>query len=234
MSDWVTYYHLTSAVKLNGIMRDGLLPDVGSNSSKVGEDVNMVYLCKEDDVPYWKLILDRDTLLEVRISSDTNIDRYAYGYYTEYLYPYVIPAEQLRLVAMTLVPMHIYDVLRLEYLMTCSTVINDVVRRYHHKQPFDEAYVFGLDATCNNYIATMSRLNYADANRTRLSNCLLREANEGETTLCDLYANTTQRFYQVFEAICKDNNCSGGLKLVNFLKQYLGDVLNTDTGGSLG
>lgn len=93
----MTLYHVTSKEKLDSIMAEGLIPLIGENSKRVGEFGKHVYLCSEDHVGYWKIILGRKVVLRVNVINESDLKKHEYGLYDEYMYDWNIPPENIEL-----------------------------------------------------------------------------------------------------------------------------------------
>lgn len=60
------YYHVTDKENLKSILENGLEPRIGKQSSLVGEQEPFVFLCKRKDVGKWKIILNKQVVLQIR------------------------------------------------------------------------------------------------------------------------------------------------------------------------
>lgn len=229
----MTYYHLTKREKVAHILTDGLKPQVGGNTDSVGDALAVTYMCKEEDVPYWKLILDYDALLKIQLS-DSPTHRKGYGAYSEYSIDYSIPASEITEVPMPEVSISVVDILRREYLESISAVVLYWVRGIHQQYTIEDDDVTYINVTMKNYLQILRRLDYATADKERVKVWLRDYADDGEYALTDTYLNTGRRLYEVFRSTCEEYGCNDCVECINYLEQSLGDALTVDTGGWMG
>lgn len=92
-----TLYHITAPEHLESILRCGIIPSLGANAGKAGETVPSVWLCDERSVPWWKILLQNNTVLEIDAQkADIHPALYSYGNYTEYICHTPVPAKAVR------------------------------------------------------------------------------------------------------------------------------------------
>lgn len=71
-------YHVTTKESAAHIINTRLLPQIGDNSRKAGEEDPVVFLCNRKDILYWMFILGYDTVLEID-SMNTSIPAISFG-----------------------------------------------------------------------------------------------------------------------------------------------------------
>ncbi len=97
------YYHLTDQKNVAGIMLSGLKPRKGTHSQYAQEETDAVYLCKYQDIHGWRLALQVNRLIYLRIPktfAKQHITKtQKFGYYSphwEYRCDCAIPLEYIR------------------------------------------------------------------------------------------------------------------------------------------
>lgn len=92
------FYHLTNKKYLPDIMKNGLVCEKRrTNSGRINEERDCIFLTDKESLPYWRLIIEADVLIEV---SDGFLDPsdahfVDYGLYGEYTCASTIPAQYL-------------------------------------------------------------------------------------------------------------------------------------------
>ena len=89
------YYHLTTEDNAKKILKEGLKPMIGDNSSLVEESKPAIYLSDFESIIYWKIILDRNVILQV--DCDIEPKKCNYSLYNEYILHREIPAEKIQI-----------------------------------------------------------------------------------------------------------------------------------------
>jgi hypothetical protein len=88
-------YHLTTKNNLDSILKNGLIPQIGKNSSFVGEEDPYIYLSNLDDIHIWSIIFkDYDICITVDVD-EQEVEEYKYEIYSEFLYKQIIPKTKI-------------------------------------------------------------------------------------------------------------------------------------------
>lgn len=219
-------YHITKRSKLESIMRDGLIPQIGDNSELCDEPAEVVYLCKESDIPYWVVLLDGDVVLRIENEESEFVYRRfdCYGEFRTHhrIYPDKITEVPIPATADAKL------VLQREYLLSLSREIVYVVTSWDKGRSVDfemMSRVFTVD------IEIMSKLNYETLDRELIKGWLSDEGNDGEYTLLDTFMNTPKRLYEVLAEIDNPIGIEQRVAVYNFLKEKLDGCLDINTGG---
>ena len=232
------FYHVTKKEYLETILKNGLKPSIGDNSLLAQEDTPRIYLCAYDDIPYWKILLNADVVLEI-----SNLDRdfdgtYEYEYYSEYITTISIPAEHITVMDYTIDTTEYMQTLCIDVLHRLSTYLMRCAQYYDREKDIvdnaDEIYD-ALKQLSRLYVMTLPRLNYQTCD-TKLIESELRYRAEDccEYTLCDEYHNTGERLWTQVKYYPKDDLYDSNMRIYEYIRNNLADKLEIDTGGWTG
>lgn len=70
---------------MQSIIKNGLIPQINSNSALCGETFPRAYVCSVQDIKYWAHLLDAEVLLELTPRMPLKMELYSYGRYDELL-----------------------------------------------------------------------------------------------------------------------------------------------------
>lgn len=79
-------YHLTNKNLLSNILKEGLVPNIGISSKMADEPEPAIFLCDNNSLPYWQILLDRDILLKIKILESGTYKVFDYELYKEYVF----------------------------------------------------------------------------------------------------------------------------------------------------
>lgn len=227
------YYHLTKPEYLDYIFRDGLIPQIGDNSSLVQEEEAAIYLCDWNSLPYWQILLDRTIALEVDIPD--SLKEVRYSLYSEYLVSEPIPADRLKAIKVAAPTKWHMRELCLDSLGVLSALSVRFARFYDGQFDEDrEGCEHDLQLTVPALLKTMQRYNYSVLTRQEIRSCLKELGEDGEYTFCDTYNNTSVRLYEQLLDYPKDKLLDVRQQLNDFIITKFSDCLDVNTGGWVG
>jgi hypothetical protein len=90
-------YHVTKNENLSSIMKDGIVKQIGDNSKLNDETELSVYLCEEDEVDIWKILLNGDVVIKVNTDylDEDYLEKVDYSAYSEIIYGKNIPKKAI-------------------------------------------------------------------------------------------------------------------------------------------
>ena len=242
-------YHVTSKEAAADILKNGLKPDIGVNSAKIGEKRSRIYLSNKKSLLYWVILLQGDTVLEIDTTGikDSFNDSNVYGLeedYSEFITETEIPADHIRKVRIPVdKEQKVMRRLCFLYLIDVSYFIaNSIVRAYAHQEIYpdiddniledeDKDYING---TIDILLTYMPRLDYkslTNDDKKEIRRWLVHEGESGEYTLCDDYFGTDKRLWQQIIEFEKDETYDNRVRLYKFIKKNFTFCHRTNTGG---
>lgn len=225
-----TYYHLTSESCLAGILEKGLVPQRGARSNSVCEDRSAVFLCKEEDIPYWQILLNQPVLLKVDMTSPI-VETFCYSCYNEYLYDGIISPEHLSVITHNASSYRTNDVMTVlcrSYLDSISRFTCDCAYYYSGQANYPEDYL--LDAA-NSLIAVLSNLNYNITDMSMWEKYVADCGSEGEYTFCDWYCETDSKLWEQLIKYPSDNLADARQWIYDFVDEMFPFAKTLSTGG---
>lgn len=225
------YYHLTSKENAAKILKDGLKPMLGENSMLVSEERPAIYLCKRKDLPYWKILLKREVILQVEESDGMQIERIDYGEYSEYLCSTEIPAEKIKRVYIKMDSIQAMKDLCLSYIITFSRCTEIAARHYNYP---DQDYGAELEELLDCSLAAALNLDYSVLSRREIKNELINHGDNGCYTFLDTYLDDDVRMYEQLVRYPEDKFAEKRAKLYQYIKKAFKGCLNVNTGGWTG
>ena len=242
-------YHITNKEAAADILKNGLKPEIGANSAKIGEERPGIYLSNKKSLLYWIILLQGDTVLEIDTTGIKDIftDNNTYGLnedYSEFITETEIPADRIKKVRMPVdKDQKIMRRLCFLYLIDVSYfVANSIVRTYAHQEIYPEVENNILDDEDKDYInktidillTYMSHLDYkslTNDDKKEIRRWLVNEGKSGEYTLCDEYFDTGKRLWQQIVEFEKDETYDNRVRLYKFIKKNFTFCHKTNTGG---
>lgn len=229
-------YHLTTQNKIPSILYKGLLPGLGSNSGKIDEHEEGIYLCDIRDVKYWQILLDCDTLIEVVGIKPEDCEKRPYSSYSEYIYKDSIPPRMVHRVKMPRQSNEAMRELCLSYMASMSYACVASARYYNYLQDDEdkEEYRYSMLAYLDMVLAVIDKLDYRVLTEGEKEKWLIEYGEDGAYTFLDTYLNTDTKLYQ--ELICypDDEFTEKRTQLYEFIKETFKQQLHLNTGGWTG
>ena len=237
-------YHLTDENSAENILKYGLKPMIGDRSKIVDETEKAIYLSDYASVPYWKLLLDRKTILRIDTSGITDLcNDFQYSYYKEYIYKNTIQPEYIKESKdnRKLTQKQMID-LSLSLIDSISQLCVMFARyvSYKNKRPmYDKNYYDYMITFIASLQFMLPHIDYSVLTPQMLRNYLKKEGENGETTLCDFYEydtnvfnKNTPRLWQLLDTHeLADENTKW---IYNWLKTTFPRRLRVNTGGWTG
>ena len=226
-----TFYHLTTEEKLEKILKEGIRPQLGDKSSLVHEKEPAIYLCKKDDLPYWKILLQRPFFLEIVGVDEEQTQKFKYDYYNEYLYKKTISPDQIKSVnpASNIVADFAMTNLCLSYLYSFSRYVVACATYYVQEQP--EARYGQIKAMTDSLLAVLPHLNYSVLQKSSIRKALKEYGEDGEYALTDAYEGSGYKLWEMLIHYPEDEFTEGRTTIYNFLAKNLEGCLDINTGG---
>lgn len=242
----LTFYHLTTEDNVNSILKDGLIPHIGERSQSVGELKKHVYLCNEEDVPFWSAVLSLPVVLKVNMKeAEINTNNvYHYSYYSETLIDTPISAERIcRSNISTELTAEQKKDLSLSYLgmisYTCVkfatyiTYISDTEKESMARHNLNNAEVL-----IKSLQFTLPNLDFSGVTAKMLRDCLHEMGNSGLYTLCDRYepdCKEGEKNLRLYELLDKHPLATEDTKMLyKWIKKTFPKRLRVNTGGWTG
>lgn len=226
-----TLYHLTTKYKLPSIMQNGLIPGIGSNSKKVLEEVQGVYLCTKKDVKYWQILLECDMLIEITGIDLQTCEERRYSLYNEYIYKSSIEPSCLQVIKLPKISIDAMKELCFSYMQTISMATVFAARYYNSN---NTKAITMLDGIITDILAVAKRLDYKVLTDEEKSKWLIDYGNDGEYTFLDTYMNTETKLFQQLARYPKDSLSEKRIKLYNYINNTFKAQLHLNTGGWTG
>ncbi len=224
-----SYYHLTAEANLAGILKDGLIPQFGNNSNIILDHRKAVFLCKEEDIAYWQIILGLPILLEVR-DIDPSYE-FEYSHYKEYLYEGIIQPEQITVIthnAETYRTKKVMTTLCSSYLIGLSMFTRACAYYYNNQLECTEEDMF---AEAQSFTAVLDKLDYSVADMSEWQNYLKAFGEDGEYTFCDTYCNTETKLWQQLIKYPSDSLAEARQQIYDFIDKTFPFAKTLNTGG---
>lgn len=240
------YYHLTDAKNITDIFRDGLVPKIGDNSTSVDEQKEAVYLCKEEDIPYWVLHTGKKYVLKVTIDSSKKdkLRKYNYGStlslariqgiddynFSEYLYDSIIPSKDIKFIGKyediesfsSKQFMKIQRQVTLSSLITLSEFCSACADKYTKENSKDDDAIRHLASVV---IAVVSKLDYSVISKVEIRKLFQYMAYSGQHTMCDRYLNKSYNLWQALITYEADDLIDCKATIYQFIKINLYPII---------
>lgn len=238
-------YHVTTREHAKEILKKGLIPKIGPNSKLVKESEPTVYLCERKDVPYWRMMLSRPTVLAVdmniirQLDITDNVIHHEYKRYSEYRITAHIKPEFIKRTHIS----HDRDEqinreLCLSYLIDISDICKRCAEYYTYQYDYDDDYDYdicspydNLKIQMNAMLTVLKTINYQAVCSEDIRNALQDFGESGEYTFCDTYNHTDKKLYQKLIEYPNDDLRPLRHELYDYIKNNLSCCLDMNTGG---
>ena len=227
----MTVYHVTDAVSAKSIQKDGCLKaGRGKNVLAVGDDPG-VYVCSRKDVPYWQLILGKDTILKLETGDLAPALKWDYNGYGELKY-----AEDVSFYKLEDVSREISEEekklanrsLCQSYLWMLNHICLSWARYFHQEIGCPEERLGRETATV---LSILERLDYQSADPAALKWEMERMKESGCYAFTDVYGSTERRLWEQLSEWPKDTWWGIRKKMKEFIGISLPGICYADTGG---
>lgn len=223
------FYHLTTKESLPKIMEEGLKPMIGENSKAAGENTPLIFLCKKEDIGYWKTILGRDVVLKISGLDEDDLSVWKYDNYNEYMYRWNIPIDKI-----SRTTAHTSRKQNSDLCVDCISSINRLCIHfayyYSQKSQHTEEHAKELADSVDFTMNILSRLDYSIADFKEIRNIINEEAANGGFTFCDKYFGGARLWEQLI-LYPKDELFEKRKIFHDWIKENLEKVNLINTGG---
>lgn len=227
-----TLYHLTDKSNIQSILTYGLIPKIGENSKYMNEKVKYIYLSDKESIPFWTILLNRNTLLEITIDIN-DIEEFKYTSYTEYLCKKPITKEHIKISTNkpTYTNQHMKELCKnsMYGLSKCTTLCADF---YTRKDWLGDISIEDVKYILASEILISKRIDYNVMSTSEIEQEL---KYMGEilcmNTFVDTYFNQNTRLYQQLINYPDDELTSYRKQMYEIIKNAFKNNLETNTGG---
>lgn len=224
-------YHVTDRASALSALKNGLAPAIGENSLFSGETRKHVFSCSSGSVPYWKILLQKDTVLRIDPDLAPEItQRNAYGLYDEYIFDTSVPKEALTLVHSGVPSKECYLGLIRGYFKQLSQICVLCARYYSALTCAGIPDRLEIQGRCIQFCHMFPRTK-PDKIPPDVLEGMLMELSDGHPCFTDMYLDTGRRMWEQL-AYYPDDSLAGPRKAVHDMAaRLLPDFKNLDTGG---
>ena len=227
-------YHLTKKELIPEILKNGLKPQIGSNSEICYLEKPTIFLCDYESIPYWEILLNATAAVKVNVNVSED-DYIEYGYVSSYkewkIYEDISPDDIEEIDIVEAGRQHMQE-LCYNYLMVISNLTVTCARYYNGQ--IKALTPENLNSELASFVKIISKLDYSTLTKEEIQEFLKEEGKNGEYTLCDTYKNENKRLYQKLAEYPNDTSFKSRLDLYNLINKNLKESLDVNTGGWTG
>lgn len=217
-----TLYHLTSIDHLQNIMKNGLIPQVGENCKRIGEEKAAIFLCEKKDVGKWRIMIGNTILLTLEGIDITALDKREYPKCSEYRSFKPIAPEHIKAVH--------YDTgyspadmeeLCSSYLLALSQFTVDCAYYYGSGElnPDEQEFLYSF---ARDVLTVLRQLDYSIKPMEFWVDVLKDYSDCGEYTFCELYdSDNNIRLWQQLIRYEEDELCGVLFEIYDFIEKTL-------------
>lgn len=230
-------FHVTKQENVKSILREGLKAQIGANSQEVLEAENMVYLCDEDSVPYWSIILGADAVVRVSGIQPDSCAKFEYGLYVEFAYHNDIAPENIEVYSGEIPDRGAaMKSLCLSYISTVSVISVHAARFYDNLELWNgQSYNANISKKIlkSEFRSTTLALNRLDSSTCFTDDIRSHIKDRGENghyVFTDYYKSTDKRLWEML-SFYPDDDLKGERELFqNAVCRVYKDCLYENTG----
>lgn len=220
-------YHLTSQESVGSILSQGLIPKTGKNSSFVNERSDGVYLCLEQDVPYWQIMLGRDYLFTVDVSG-LPLNCRCYAKYNEFIVDERITPDRIRLQGKLSKPRKRFmEALCFDQLLIISEACEKAAR-YYDKDP--EVTYQDVETYLQDSDFMKENLDFGSISPETLTDYVLKVKQTRNSCFTDTYKDKKLRLWEMLPLYPKDDLAPLRIKVYRYIRNTLENINHIDTG----
>lgn len=197
------YYHVTAKDAAERILASRRILAKGGIHVARTNDQEGAYFCDWDSVPYWQLLLGRDTVLAVQVPDSVPMDRWPYQGYREWVSYGTVAFHAARDVSPHIsrqAYVSANHALCLSYLWMWNRICLGWARYYHGECGRPE----GLADETRTGLDIMGRLRYRDVAEGCLESEMAKIADSCCYAFTDRYKNTDLRMWEQLARYPKD------------------------------
>ena len=231
-----TFYHFTNKDKLDSILSNGLIPQKGNNSLSVGEPITAVWLTGRDSLPYWRIMLGRDSLLKVSGLDVPDVLCRPYSGYEEYFYEKVISPECLSVIELPPVDLDVMHKLCIGYIFSINSCCSTAASCYKYGAGTQDRKEYSelLEMYIDNILSVVDKLDWSVVDKKDIVKELEYEGANGGYTFCDWYKNTGKRLWEQLILYEEDHLSDKRRHIYDYIVKTFDGCLYTETGGWTG
>lgn len=213
------------------ILQKGLKPLIGENSKLCEENEPAIYLCKREDLPYWRILLDRNVPICVNLTKEQekNLELFNYSYYSEFLLKTAIPKEQVKLSRCRVVTNEAMKNLCISYIYKMGNICSAVIR-YYYTNSKDTNQCQYLKKILKCTLQSLSQLDYTSLTQTEIMSTII-DSGDGSFAFTDRYLGEEIRLYEKISMYGNDELSEYTSQLTKYIKHVFGKYLKLNTGG---
>lgn len=231
-------YHLISSRDIPGVLRCGLTPHKGDNSSSIDENRDAVFLCEERDIEYWQIMLnDKTDVLAVDISDipESCICEFRYSCYGEYAVECSIPPARIKYLRPLDKTSPEYENAIVDlcesHLASISWFALMCARHYSVTGARTEPCLEYIMQAGLGLEIVLPRLDYGIRPQKRWESWLREYGADGEYTFCDFHDNTQTKLYQKLVEYPDDESSEYRSFVYEYVRKTFPWAETLDTGG---
>lgn len=224
-------YHLTNKTLLDSILKEGLVPNIGTSSKMADEPEPAIFLCDNISLPYWQILLDRDILLKIKLLESDTYKIFDYELYKEYVLKDKIPNDRIEIIPLPKPSIEKYKKLLKSYICTISCACCYCAEYYTYGKENTNITLDIIERCILTVQIVANRLDYSYMPRNELKDELEGLGQDGYYTFLDKYRSTNKSIWEKLIEYPKDNTYESREWLYNFVKKQFSNVLDVDTGG---
>ena len=153
------FYHVTYPENVAQILQEGLHTQIGPRSLSVEEDEPSVYLCREQDIPYWMILLGATEVLKIEGVARDTLNGFSYDTYKEFLSSQDIPAECVSAVKIEVDLEAAMKDLCKSYMYSLSVFVTQCAQ-YYNREPRSAGFFKQIERQANTLILNLPKINY--------------------------------------------------------------------------
>ena len=235
-------YHITSKENAEKILKEGLKPMLGPNSKLCGETEKLIYLCRRKDIPYWRILLNRDVVLQISEDGivENDMETFEYTNYLEKMLKQPIKPKHIKKVYIPKTQTEQMKQLCFEYIYNLSRFCVICARYYYYIDEYGESSEY-ITETLNEIKhsakwlkGVLPNLDYSVLTKQEIKDQIRKMGEDCEYTICDLYCMENKKLYQKLIEFGDDELSDDRKFVYDFIKKNLKGCLTIDTGGWCG
>ena len=188
------------------ILQKGLKPLIGENSKLCEENEPAIYLCKREDLPYWRILLDRNVPICVNLTK-----------------------EQVKLSRCRVVTNEAMKNLCISYIYKMGNICSAVIR-YYYTNSKDTNQCQYLKKILKCTLQSLSQLDYTSLTQKEIMSTII-DSGDGSFAFTDHYLGEEIRLYEKISMYGNDELSEYTNQLTKYIKHVFGKYLKLNTGG---
>lgn len=233
-------YHLTTKDNIHDILKHGLIPKIGERASRIDEQTARIYLCDQQSIPYWQIILNLSTILLIQNLQKSSVEEWKYSKYREYTCKQPISPDNISVSNIHITDeqrIHAMQDLCINHMLNVSS-FTVLCARYYHDNPLQQPnteLLQTLKRQAKIISVNSPQLNFTALTNQEIKQALKREGDSGGYTFCDTYCNTKTTLLEKLIEYPDDELSKMRHKIYNIMTSCLDpECLHVNTGGWTG